>query len=348
MARDRFAALARMNFSSPYVALPQPADGGGEPAGLLPPVRRAARRGSGSRELADELDLQRAAGPAGRAALGRAEDAGRAGQVADQPARAAAARRADRQPRSRHRRSRAQLAGALPGGERLHDPARLAQHGRGRAAVRPGADDEARPHRRSRQPGELLARYGGTIWRRCSSTSRGSASGGWRHERGSRSRHRPSRGGGLRRSGGAADLGADVPAPGAVPAVLAAAAGARLLADAADVHLGFHRELPRARGWATPARGRRRRCSAACCCGRSRCAARWASRSAFLEEMWSRNLGHVFVSPLRPWELVAALIGMSMRPHGARACCRRSCWPGRCTPSTCSRSARCWCCSSPT
>ena len=32
---------------------------------------------------------------------------------------------------------------------------------------------------------------------------------------------------------------------------------------------------------------------------------------SFLEEMWSRNLGHVFVSPLRPWELVAALIVMS-------------------------------------
>lgn len=33
---------------------------------------------------------------------------------------------------------------------------------------------------------------------------------------------------------------------------------------------------------------------------------------SFLEEVWSRNLGHVFVSPLRPWELVAALIGMSV------------------------------------
>jgi ABC-2 type transport system permease protein len=33
---------------------------------------------------------------------------------------------------------------------------------------------------------------------------------------------------------------------------------------------------------------------------------------SFMEEMWSRNLGHVFVSPLRPWELVAALVGMSM------------------------------------
>ncbi len=33
---------------------------------------------------------------------------------------------------------------------------------------------------------------------------------------------------------------------------------------------------------------------------------------SFLEEMWSRNLGHVFVSPLRPWEMVVALIAMSM------------------------------------
>ena len=33
---------------------------------------------------------------------------------------------------------------------------------------------------------------------------------------------------------------------------------------------------------------------------------------SFLEEIWSRNLGHVFVSPLRPHELVAALVGMSM------------------------------------
>ena len=33
---------------------------------------------------------------------------------------------------------------------------------------------------------------------------------------------------------------------------------------------------------------------------------------SFLEEIWSRNLGHVFVSPLRPWELVAALIATSL------------------------------------
>jgi ABC-2 type transport system permease protein len=33
---------------------------------------------------------------------------------------------------------------------------------------------------------------------------------------------------------------------------------------------------------------------------------------SFLEEIWSRNLGHLFVSPLRPRELVAGLIAMSM------------------------------------
>lgn len=32
----------------------------------------------------------------------------------------------------------------------------------------------------------------------------------------------------------------------------------------------------------------------------------------FMEELWSRNLGHLFVSPLRPLELVAALLTMSL------------------------------------
>jgi len=33
---------------------------------------------------------------------------------------------------------------------------------------------------------------------------------------------------------------------------------------------------------------------------------------SFMEEMWSRNLGHVFVSPVRPRELVGALILISV------------------------------------
>jgi len=32
----------------------------------------------------------------------------------------------------------------------------------------------------------------------------------------------------------------------------------------------------------------------------------------FLEEIWSRNLGHVFVSPLRPHEMVTALLAVSV------------------------------------
>ena len=32
----------------------------------------------------------------------------------------------------------------------------------------------------------------------------------------------------------------------------------------------------------------------------------------FMEEMWSRNLGHLFVSPLRPYEMVASLLLMSL------------------------------------
>jgi ABC-2 type transport system permease protein len=33
---------------------------------------------------------------------------------------------------------------------------------------------------------------------------------------------------------------------------------------------------------------------------------------SFLEEIWSRNLAHIFISPLRPWELILGLIGVAM------------------------------------
>lgn len=32
----------------------------------------------------------------------------------------------------------------------------------------------------------------------------------------------------------------------------------------------------------------------------------------FLEEMWARNIGHLMMTPLRPWEFVAALMVMSV------------------------------------
>lgn len=31
----------------------------------------------------------------------------------------------------------------------------------------------------------------------------------------------------------------------------------------------------------------------------------------FMEEIWSRNLGHIFISPIRPWELLSALVAIS-------------------------------------
>ncbi|GIS66027.1 MAG: hypothetical protein CM1200mP4_3750 [Rhodospirillaceae bacterium] len=33
---------------------------------------------------------------------------------------------------------------------------------------------------------------------------------------------------------------------------------------------------------------------------------------SFLEEIWSRNLGHIFVSPIRPFELIAALLMVNL------------------------------------
>ncbi len=56
----------------------------------------------------------------------------------------------------------------------------------------------------------------------------------------------------------------------------------------------------------------------------------------FLEEIWSRNLGHVFVSPLRPWELVAALIVMSVHADLGRGHAGGCCWRGFSMRSICS------------
>jgi ABC-2 type transport system permease protein len=33
---------------------------------------------------------------------------------------------------------------------------------------------------------------------------------------------------------------------------------------------------------------------------------------SFLEEMWSRNMGNIFMSPLRPWEFIASLMTVSI------------------------------------
>ena len=135
MQRRRYAALPRMNFSSPYVDLPHRLTVRQNLLfyGRLYGVKNVAE--------AHRRDRRAHAGgafprPPGRQAVGRPEDARGAGQGADQQARRAAARRAHGLARSRHRRLGAQLPQGLPARDPRHDPARLAQHGRGRAAVR--------------------------------------------------------------------------------------------------------------------------------------------------------------------------------------------------------------------
>ena len=134
MARDRFSALARMNFSSPYVSLPQRLSVA-ENLRVYGHLYNVAAPGAPDRRAVAGAGSGRPAGSSGGQAVGGAEDPRGTGQGADQPAGTAAAGRADRQPGSRYRRLGAHLAGALPRRERLHHPARLAQHGRGGAAV---------------------------------------------------------------------------------------------------------------------------------------------------------------------------------------------------------------------
>ena len=74
MATDRYAALARMNFSSPYIALPSRVERGGEFAGVghLYGVRGLERRIA---ETGGDARSGRVPGAAGRRVVGGAEDA---------------------------------------------------------------------------------------------------------------------------------------------------------------------------------------------------------------------------------------------------------------------------------
>ena len=92
-----------MNFQSPYVDLPMRLTVRQNLtvyAGLYGVANAAERIAF----LAEDLQIERAARPPDRQAVGRPEDPRRPRQGAAQCARAAAARRADRLARSRHRR----------------------------------------------------------------------------------------------------------------------------------------------------------------------------------------------------------------------------------------------------
>ena len=118
MLRRRYAALPRMNFSSPYVDLPHRLTVRQNLAfyGRLYGVKDLARR---IEEIAEHMQVVAVPRSPGRQAVGRPEDARGARQGADQPARGAAARRADGLARSRHRRLGARLPQGLP----ARDPA---------------------------------------------------------------------------------------------------------------------------------------------------------------------------------------------------------------------------------
>src|SRR5690606_12544646 len=194
-----------------------------------------------------------------------------------------------------YRRLGAQPAGALQGRARRHDPAGLAQHERGRAALRAGADDEAGPDRRprhARRPDRALRPP---------------------QSRGSVPRHRPRPGPG--RCGVNAGRGRGMSggflggSPGRIAALvrrhwyLLSGSWARILeliywpavqmimwgfltqflaGQTSYIAQAFGILLAGVMLWDTLFR------------------VQLGVAISFLEEMWSRNLGNLFVSPLRP------------------------------------------------
>src|SRR5262245_6844571 len=129
-----------------------PAHGAAEPARVRHAVRRRRRDGA-HRRARRRARPRRVPGPRDRQALLRPAHPRGARQGAAQRSRGAAARRADRLARSRHRRLGARPARALPRAPRRHHPARLAQHARGRAPVRAGDHHEEGRDRRRRRAG---------------------------------------------------------------------------------------------------------------------------------------------------------------------------------------------------
>src|SRR5690606_31632242 len=305
-ARHRYAARppSRAAADEFLLALRRPAappDRAAESARLRAALCRARCRRA-DRAAGPRAGLRRAAGSRLRRALRRAEDAGGAGQGADQRTRAAAARRADGLAGSRYRRLGAEPAGALPHRARRHPAAGVAQHGRGRAALPAGADDEAGPDRRPRHAGRADRPL------RPQQPGRGV----------SRHRPRPGQGGGKASGMNGEIFGFSAARIFALPRrhwYVLSGSWTRIVelfywpavqmlmwgfltqflaGKASFVAQAFGVFLAGMMLWDSLFR------------------VQLGVAISFLEEMWARNLGNLFVSPLRPSEFAASVLLMGV------------------------------------
>ena len=337
MAANRFAALARMNFSSPYIALPHRLTvlENLRVYGHLYDVKRLEHRIG---ELAGQLDLgdllhrpagQLSAGQKTRVALAKSLINRPELLLLDEPTASLDPDTGD-VVRGWLERYRAESGcTVLLASHNMAEVERLCAR---------RADAQARPHRRSRQS----ARFAAAL------RARRSGSGVPRHRPRPPPRRRPRTDEASTHDRLAAPhLGDDVSPSGAVSPLLAAAAGTRLLAGAANVHLGLHRIVP---GIANGQFRRHRRRHAA---GRR---AAVGSRTAQPDGRRDQLPGGALVAQSGPrLRQPAAPLGTGGgtdrhvgHPHARRRYPRPSCWHGCCMPSTCSRSGRSWCCSSST
>src|SRR6202035_4255700 len=304
--RDAAAALSRAapdEFRKPLCGDADAAHHPAEPHRVRHALRRA-RSGGAHRADWRRARSHRIARPPDRKTFRRPEDPCRAGQRFDQRAGAAAARRAHRLARSRHRRLGARPARALSSRAQHHDADRVPQHGRGRTAVRPRHHHEARPYRGRRHTGEAFGAL------------RPAHAGRSLPRRGARPRHRTRGRAMTMLSDGVLDF-----SPRRTGAMmlrywyLLRSSWPRLLdlvywPTVQMVTWGFLQfYIVQNAGFFAQAAGT---FIGAVLLWDILFRGQLGFSISFMEEMWARNIGNLMMSPLRPFEFIAALMVMSI------------------------------------